>query len=148
VLVGTSSRIVTVPAPGQIDGNTALWSPDRSRIAFIAQLDDQCTPGAVNAAAFVADATTGAVTEIVRGESLAIGWLTDRKLTIDKGGTITIHDLDNPAAIPAVLEGADGLLQPRRRATCTPAPPEDPPQDPDSTDGGEPGTAKLVEPSP
>jgi hypothetical protein len=133
IRIAKSNRIVTVPAPGLIDGNTLSWSPDRSRIAFVAQLDDQCTPGAVNAAAFVADATTGAATEIDRAESMAIEWMTDRKLLVDKGGGLKIYDLDGGP--PVALEGADGLLSPRRRPSCTPPPPDEP-TDPDPADPG------------
>ena len=156
---------VSVPAPGLIDGNTVSWSPDRSRIAFVAQLDESrpcgAAPGAgtkidagvagvagagvaggsgagqaviPNAAAFVGDATTGTLTEIDRGDSLAIEWISDRRLMIDKGGGITVFDLDGAA--PEPLANADGLLSPRRRPVCTPALPEDPPpQDPDPADG-------------
>ncbi|MBA2541624.1 MAG: hypothetical protein H0V17_18415 [Deltaproteobacteria bacterium] len=145
IRIGKSNRVVSVPAPGLIDGNTAAWSPDRSRIAFVAQLDDTCAPNAVNAAAFVADATTGTITEIERAESMAIEWISDRKLMIDKGGGVMVFDLDG--APPAPLEGADGLLHPRRRPTCTPIPPEDVPQEPDPADGsGEPSTDAMVEP--
>jgi hypothetical protein len=145
IRIGKSNRVVSVPAPGLIDGNTARWSPDRSRIAFVAQLDDQCAPNAVNAAAFVADATTGTLTEIDRAESMAIEWISDRKLMIDKGGGVMVFDLDGSE--PAPLEGADGLLQPRRRPTCTPAPPDDIPQDPEAVDtSGEPSADPVVEP--
>jgi hypothetical protein len=145
IRIGKSNRVVSVPSPGLIDGNTAMWSPDRSRIAFVAQLDDQCAPNAVNAAAFVADATTGTIREIDRAESMAIEWISDRKLMIDKGGGVMVFDLDGAA--PAPLEGADGLLQPRRRPTCTPPPPDDPPQDPDPADSsGESSVDPVVEP--
>jgi len=156
IRIAKSGRVVTVPAPGLIDGNTLTWSPDHARLAFVAQLDDQCTPDAVNAAAFVADATTGTVTEIDRADSLAIEWMTDRKLLIDSPGSVgargdkssvTIHDLDG--APPAALPGADGLLHPRRRPTCTPAPPDDLPVEPEPEPGIDPVEADtgLVEPS-
>ncbi len=152
VRLGKSGRVISVPAPGLIDGNTMTWSPDHTRLAFVAQLDEQrrCegpgkpAPNTVNAAAFIADATTGSVTEIDRAESLAIEWMSDRKLVVDHGG-VRIFDLDGAATTP--LEGSDGLLPPRRRPTCTPAPPDDLPQDPDAADVSvEPGDAKAVEP--
>jgi len=156
VQIGKSNRVVSVPAPGLIDGNTVTWSPDRSKIAFIAQLDENriCRTAAkdapsINAAAFVADATTGTLTEIDRAESMAIEWISDRKLMIDKGGGVTVFDLDGGE--PEPMASADGLLSPRRRPTCTPALSEDPPpQDPDLVDqggsNGEPSAAKVVEP--
>jgi hypothetical protein len=132
IRVGKQGRVVTVPAPGLIDGNTAAWSPDRSQLAFVAQLDDKCAPGADNAAAFVADATTGMITEVERAaDGLAIEWVANRKLAIagDKG--VSIIDLDGDA--PVQLEGADGLLPPRHRPTCTPPDPDDlPPEDPEA----------------
>jgi hypothetical protein len=148
--IGKSNRVVTVPAPGLIDGNTATWAPDRSRLAFVAQLADECAPGAVNAAAFVADATTGAVTELQRAEKgLAIEWLDDRRLAIAGDQGVAIVDLDRLEAQPLVLEGADGLVPPRHRPTCTPPDPDEPaPDDPDAPESasGEPVDAGLVEP--
>jgi hypothetical protein len=71
----------------------------------------------------------------------------DRKLVIDKGGGVMIHDLDGAA--PAPLSGADGLIQPRRRPTCTPQLPDDVPQDPDSPDAAGSGVEPtVVEPPP
>lgn len=131
--LGKSGRVVTVPSPGLIDGNTATWSPDRSQIAFIAQLDDQCAAGAVNAAAFVADATTGTVTELERAaDGLAVEWVGDRKLAIAGDGGVRIVDLDGTP--PISLEGAVGLIPPRHRPTCTPPDPPDTdlPDDPDA----------------
>ncbi len=150
IRIAKSGRVVTVPSPGLIDGNTLTWSPDHARIAFVAQLDEQrhCDTktdkrdaDAVNAAAFVADATTGTVTEIDRAASIAIEWMGDRKLLIDEGG-VSIFDLDgNP---PKRLDGADGLVRPRRAPTCTPATPapsddlppaDDEPDEEDEPDG-------------
>src|SRR5204863_9296121 len=42
--IGKSSRVVSVPSPGLIDGNTAQWSTDHTQVAFVAQLSDECTP--------------------------------------------------------------------------------------------------------
>lgn len=150
IRIGKSNRVVSVPAPGLIDGHTATWSPDRSRIAFVAQLDDRCKPDVPNAAVFVADATTGALTELERGsDGLAVAWVGDRKLALagDKG--VTLLDLDGDA--PASLAGADGLIAPRHRSICTPDPADptdEPPADPDAPESaaGEPTDAKVVEP--
>ncbi len=150
--IGKSNRVVSVPAPGLIDGNTVTWSPDRSRIAFVAQLDENRVCGAPslkdapanNAAAFVVDATTGTLTEIERGESMAVEWIGDRELMVDKGG-VTVFELGGEQ--PEPLAGADGLLSPRRRPVCTPAPSDDtPPPDPDTS--GEASVDLVVEPPP
>ena len=157
IQIGKSNRVVSVPAPGLIDGNTVTWSPDRARLAFVAQLDENRVCGASpkdaptnNAAAFVVDATTGTLTEIERGESMAVEWIGDRKLMVDQGdgtgkkaGGVTVFDLDGKS--PELLAGADGLLSPRRRPVCTPAPSEDtPPPDPDAN--GEASADQVVEP--
>lgn len=120
-----SNRIVTVPSPGLIDGNTVTWSPDRSRLAFVAQLDDTCAPGAVNAAAFVADATTGAVHELERAaDGLAVDWVSDDKLLVagDKG--VMLVDLGGKPTV--ALSGADGLVPSRHHPSCTPPEPDEP----------------------
>lgn len=155
--IGKSNRVVSVPAPGLIDGNTVTWSPDRSRIAFVAQLDENRVCGApsptpdtaINAAVFVVDATTGTLTEIERAASMAVEWIGDRKLMIDKGsgrGGVTVFDLDGGSSEP--LAGADGLLSPRRRPSCTPAPAEDPPPVAPDPESGEPSADQVVEPPP
>jgi hypothetical protein len=146
--IGKSSRVITVPAPGLIDGNSTTWSPDHARLAFVAQLDDQCAkPGAkpsVTSAVFVADATTGAITEIERAASgLAVEWVSDRRLAIagDKGVALVNADGGERAAIV----GADGLIPPRRLPTCMPDVPEPDAPLPDD-ESGEPSDVKLVEP--
>jgi hypothetical protein len=133
IRIGKSNRVVSVPAPGLIDGNTATWSPSRSRLAFVAQLDERCTPETANAAVFVADATTGTVRELERGhDGLAIEWVGERKLAIAGDSGVAIVDLDGGAPVP--LPGAQNLIVPRHRATCTP---EETPAEP-PTDGDEP----------
>src|SRR5205085_7286382 len=47
IRIGRSNRIVSIPSPGLIDGNSLQWSPDRAHLAFVAQLDDQCGKAAV-----------------------------------------------------------------------------------------------------
>lgn len=143
-----SNQIVSVPAPALIDGNTATWSKDRSRLAFIAQLHDRCEGKDDNAAVYIADATTGALTELQRGsDGLAVAWVGDRELAIagDKG--VTIVDLDGAPAMR--LEGADGLIVPRHRASCTPDPePDEPVPDPEAPESatGETAAPTVVEP--
>jgi hypothetical protein len=130
-----SGRIISIPSPGLIDGNSAAWSPDRKRLAFVAQLDEQCAAGAVNAAVFVADAATGTPRELERAAGgLGVAWLDDRRVVIagDKG--VSMIDIDG-AAPAATLQGAEDLAVPRHRPKCTivepPTPDDVPPEDPD-----------------
>jgi hypothetical protein len=117
IRIGTSNRVVSVPSPGLIDGNTAAWSPDRVHVAFVAQLDDHCAAGAVNTAAFLADAATGATRELERAAGgIALVWLTERTLAIAGDRGVAIHSLDG--APPIALDGATGLAIPRERPRC------------------------------
>lgn len=141
IKIGRSNKVVTVPSPGLIDGDTATWSADRTQLAFIAQLSDECEPPRVmdrskpsvssassvaTGAAFVADAATGRVRELERAiAGLAIEWSGERTLAIAGDHGVSLVPLDGGA--PVVLAGADGLVTPRRTPTCTPeAPDEDP----------------------
>jgi len=129
IRIGTSNRVVSVPSPGLIDGNTAAWSPDRVHIAFVAQLDDHCTAGAVNTAAFVADASTGGTTELERAAGgIALQWLAERKLAIAGDHGVTIRSLDDGAP-PISIDGATGLMIPRERPRCAPTELADAPAD-------------------
>lgn len=131
--VGHSNRVVTVPSPGLIDGNTAVWAPDQAHLAFVAQLDDHCTPGAnsVSAAAFVADATSGTARELERATGgLAIEWVGAGKVAIAGDHGVELVSIDGGSPLP--LEGADALVTPRRKPRCTPEPTDEPP--PDDTD--------------
>ncbi|HEU4734012.1 MAG TPA: hypothetical protein VFT22_39240 [Kofleriaceae bacterium] len=150
IRIGTSNRVVSVPSPGLIDGNTAAWSPDRVHLAFVAQLDDHCAPGAVNTAAFIADASTGGTRELERAaRGIALVWLADRTLAIAGDHGVTIRSLDE--AVPAVtVEGATGLLIPRERPRCAPVeatdePPSDEPDLPEPAAGDEPPDAGVVD---
>src|SRR6185436_8203068 len=105
-----------------IDGNTAAWSPDRAHLAFVAQLDYHCTAGAVNTAAFVADAATGGVKELERAaRGIALQWLGDRTLAIAGDHGVSVRSLDDGAE-PIQINDATGLMIPRERPRC--APPE------------------------
>lgn len=147
-----SNRIVTAPSPGLIDGHTVVWSPDRARLAFVAQLDDTCAPGAVNAAAFVADATTGVVQELERGvDGLAVDWLDANRILVAGDNGVTLVELGGTSRS---LDGADGVVMPRHQPSCTPADDADP-GDPDlppveeseaaESASGEPGDAGVVD---
>ena len=148
--VARSNRVVAVPSPALIAGNSITWSPDRSHLAFVAQLDEQCpiaaltesisagsgggtgsgapvpdSSGVPNAAAFVADATTGALQELERAvNGLALEWRDDRKLVVAGDNGVTLVDLDGGA--PIVIAGAEGLIIPRLRPKCIPPEPDRP----------------------
>jgi len=120
IRIGSSNRIVAVPSSGLIARDTAAWSPDRTRLAFVAQLDDLCTP-ASSTAAYVADAATGQLTELERATGgLAVEWVADRQLAIagDKG--VALASLDGAAPVP--IAGASGLVTPRQRPRCAALP--------------------------
>jgi hypothetical protein len=147
IRIGTSNRVVSVPSPGLIDGNTAAWSPDRVHVAFVAQLDDHCAAGAVNTAAFVADASTGLTRELERAAGgIALSWLAERKLAIAGDRGVAIHSLDGGAA-PVAIEGATGLMIPRERPRCAPLPTAEPSEEPEPAEapsGDEPADAGVT----
>ena len=147
IRIGTSNRVVTIPSPGLIDGNTAAWSPDRVHVAFAAQLDDHCAPGAVNTAAFVADAATGRLRELERAATgIAVSWLTERKLAVAGDHGVSIHSLDDAAPIP--IDGAAGLVIPRERPRCAAPEPQEPADDTEraeSAPGDEPTDAGVID---
>jgi hypothetical protein len=121
IRLSASNRVLTVPSPGLIDGNTAAWSPQKTHLAFVAQLDETCTPGTVSAAAVVADVTTGKTTELVRAtKGLAIEWISDRQLAVAADDGVVIYDLDG--APPRTIEGARKLATPKKRTRCAEGP--------------------------
>jgi hypothetical protein len=121
IKIGRSKKVVTVPSPGLIDGDTATWSADGTQLAFVAQLSDTCAPDVATAAAFVADGATGAVRELERAASgIAVEWYGERKLAIAGDHGVSIVALDGAA--PIALAGADGLATPRRKPPCSPEP--------------------------
>jgi hypothetical protein len=124
--IGSSHRVVTVPSPGLIEGNTLVWSPDKTQLAFAAKLADTCKPGEPTAAAFVVDGSTGAVQELERATGgIAVEWVAERKLAVAGDHGVTIDDLAGGTPLP--LPGADGLLAPRKKPTCTPEPEDEEP---------------------
>ena len=140
--IGSSNKVVTVPSPGLIDGNTVVWSPDHTKLAFIAQLqpDATCTPGLARAAAYTADAATGAVqlvfTPVLEPQhidtGLSVEWMADRTLVVAGGDGVTMIKLDGLARTP--LPGATELVTPRPRPRCTPPPADDDVEDPEPTE--------------
>lgn len=138
--IGSSNKVVNAPSPGLVDGNTVVWSADRSHLAFIAQLqpDSTCTPGAARAAAYTADAATGAVTLLYApmieatkiDNGLSVEWMSERTLLVAGGDGVTVVGLDGARSS---LAGATDLVTPHPRPRCTPAPDDEPvtPDDPD-----------------
>jgi len=151
--IGSSNKVVNVPSPGLIDGNTLVWSGDRSHVAFIAQLqpDSTCTPGAARAAAYTADAATGVVTPLFTpvieakkiDKGLSVEWLSDRTLLVGGSDGVTIVGLDGERK---PLEGATDLVTPHPRPRCTPAADEEPvtPEDPDPEAAAGGGSGSTV----
>lgn len=151
--IRSSNKVVSVPSPGLIDGNTLVWSADRSRVAFIAQLqpDSTCTPGAARAAAYTADAATGMVTplftpaieptKIDRG--LSVEWLSDRALLVGSADGVVVVGLDGERT---PLAGATDLVTPHPRPRCTPAPDDEPvnPDDPEPEAAAGGGSGSTV----
>jgi hypothetical protein len=129
IRLGQTSRVITVP--GQIDGSSVAWSPDRSHVAFVALLDD-CKPNGAAAAAFVAVASTGKVSELERASAgLAVEWVGERRLALAGDHGVELVEL---GGTPRPIEGADGLAAPKRRPRCVPedagsddAPPDEDP---------------------
>jgi hypothetical protein len=149
IRIGRSNRILSIPSPGLIDGNSLAWSADRARLAFVAQLDDRCVEGAPSVAAYVADATTGALRELERAAAgLGVDWLSDGRPVVAGDHGVAILDPAG-AAGPLVIEGADGLLAPRARPRCTPADDEAPPPpgDPDLPESAGPGAGGSAAPA-
>ncbi|HEY1551506.1 MAG TPA: hypothetical protein VGG28_26940 [Kofleriaceae bacterium] len=114
IRIGSTGRVVSIASPGVIAGNTIAWSPDRSRIAFVAQLVDTCTPGAPTVGAFIADAATGTTHELARGNAIAIAWVNDRQLAIADSKGVALADGTRSTPIA----GATALAEPSFRARC------------------------------
>ena len=155
--IGSSNKVVNVPSPGLIDGNTVVWSADRTHLAFIAQLqpDSTCTPGAARAAAYTADAATGVVTMLYTpvieatkiDKGLSVEWMSDRTLLVGSRDGVSIVGLDGQRS---PLAGATDLVTPHPRPRCTPAPdddaasPDDP--EPEAATGGGSGSTMVGPP--
>jgi hypothetical protein len=125
--------------PGQIDGSTVAWAPDHSHLAFVALLDD-CKPNGAAAAVFVAEASTGRLDELERAANgFAVEWVGDRKLAIAGDHGVELIELGGK---PSVLDGADGVLAPKRRPKCAApeAVDEPPPDEPGDEGSDEPAT--------
>ena len=117
-----SKRVVSVPSPGQIDGSSIAWSPDRVHLAMIAQLEDRCTAGARAAVAvFVVDAATGVMRSVERATGgLAVEWLADGRLAVAGDHGVSVYDLDHPGTAAVAIRGATDLITPRRVPRCVP----------------------------
>lgn len=156
--VGTSNKVITVPSPGLIDGNTVVWSPDHTHLAFVAQLqaDAVCTPGSPRAAAYTADAATGMARPLYTpsiesgklDKGLAVEWVSDRTLAVASASGVSILSLDGAPAL--AIPGATGLVTPRPRPRCQVAPDDDEstPDDPEAPETASGGSPEMVGPPP
>jgi hypothetical protein len=126
IRIGSSNKIVTVPSPGLIDGNTAVWSPDATQLAFVAQIDDTCVAGTPAMVAYVADAATGSTRELERAASgIALRWVASRRIAVAGDHGVSLYEL--PGGAPLPIAGADGLAMQRRQPRCAEkVPSEDP----------------------
>lgn len=114
IRIAASNRVVTVP--GQIAGDTVVWSPDRNHLAFVAQLSDHCESTKAGVAAYVIDAATGGANELVRAQhGLSIDWLDNRNVAIASDDGVTTRGL---AGAPQQLVGATNLVRPRFSPHC------------------------------
>lgn len=141
IRLGQTTRVITVP--GQIIGSTVAWAPDRSHIAFVALLDD-CKPDGPSSAAFVAEASTGKVTELERATAgLAVEWITERALALAGDHGVELVELGGS---PVAIAGADALTAPKRRPRCVPEQlgSDEPPPDEDLGVGDEAPDAGVV----
>jgi hypothetical protein len=147
IRIGKSNRVVSVPSPGLIAGNSATWSADRSRLAFVAQLADECTPGSISSAAFIADAATGKLRELERAaKGLAVEWVGDRSVAIAGDSGVTIVHLDTSTT--ENVAGARGLVAPKQRPKCTLTEPDAPDADPEPDEPDqESGHVEPISPS-
>lgn len=123
--ITSTHKIVTVPSPGLINGNTVERSHDGSQLVFVAQLSDTCKPGDATAAAFIADTATGTAHELERATTgIAVTWMAERTIALAGDHGVSIVDLDANTTTP--LADADGLLAPRFKPKCVPEVVEEP----------------------
>ena len=113
IKIGSSKRVVTVPSPGVIIGDSAAWSADATQLAFVAQLSETCALHTPTAAAFVADGATGVARELERAvDGIGIEWYGERTLAIAGDRGVSIVALDGSA--PVVLTAGSLTLEPAR----------------------------------
>jgi hypothetical protein len=121
IRIASSNRVVTVP--GQIQGDSIVWSADRNHLALVAQTSDHCDAATPSVTAYAIDTATGAATELARGHGLAIDWMGDRAVAIAGDDGVKIRELGG-AATPLV--GATNLVHPRFAPKCEALPTEAP----------------------
>ena len=84
-------KTVTPPAGLVVDGHGLVWSPDRARLALVAQPDDgDCSAPAT---LFVVDAGTGKLRELGRAEAPAPVWVDDARLAYTAGDRVRIVEV-------------------------------------------------------
>jgi len=117
--IDTTRRVINVPSPGLVFGDTIAMSPDGSQVAFVAQLADECTNTTTSTAVYLADASTGAPRELERATGgMAVEWIAERTLAIAGDHGVAIYTLDGSA--PRVIPGADGLVAPKKTPCVAP----------------------------
>lgn len=129
IRIATSNRVVTVP--GQIQGDSIVWSPDRNHLALVAQTSDHCDAATPSVTAYAIDTATGAATELARGHGLAIDWMGNRAVAIAGDDGVNVHELTG-ATTP--LLGATKLVHPRFAPKCEALHVEEPAEEPTGTD--------------
>ena len=121
IRIATSNRVVTVP--GQIQGDSIVWSPDHNHLALVAQTSDHCDAATPSVTAYAIDTATGAATELARGHGLAIDWMGDRAVAIAGDDGVKIQELGGATTS---LLGATNLVHPRFAPKCEALPTEAP----------------------
>jgi len=121
IRIAASNRVVTVP--GQIAGDSIVWSPDRNHLALVAQTSDHCDAATPSVTAYAIDTATGAASEVARGHGLAIDWVGDRAVAIAGDEGVNVRELGG-ATTPLV--GATNLVHPRFAPKCEALPTEAP----------------------
>jgi hypothetical protein len=126
IRIATSNRVVTVP--GQIQGDSIVWSPDRNHLALVAQTSDHCDAATPSVTAYAIDTATGATTELARGHGLAIDWMGNRAVAIAGDDGVNVRELGG-ATTPLI--GATNLVHPRFAPKCEALPTEEAPTETD-----------------
>jgi hypothetical protein len=124
-----TGRVVELPSPALVAGETASWSPDHTHLAFVAELDEGCAPRTGGArparpvtVAYVADAATGVLTEVGRGAGgLAVEWAGDRRIALADRRGVAVVELGGDGPTRVEVPGATSLLTPRHVSRCQPS---------------------------
>ncbi|MFT3692595.1 MAG: hypothetical protein QM831_05610 [Kofleriaceae bacterium] len=129
--ITSSNRTVTLP--GQIVGDSIVWSADKNRLATLVVIDAAPRAETCTVDVFAIDATTGAQTKLSSGgRNIGVAWIANRTLAIAGDDHVELRSLDG-ATTP--ITGAASLAQARFTPHCRaepepePAEPDEPPDD-------------------